>query len=120
MRLIDADALLAGLKEYHDSIMCDPEIGKEMKWREAVCFGNAVNVLVKQPTVDAIAMPKGRPGDYVEWDNGVEPYEPQLFQIMGIYIDSETVRYDLGYFCPTVNHPNIVRIIPHGERKDND
>lgn len=60
MRLIDADAFLADLKEYHDYIMQDPEVGKPMKWRESVCFGNTVNVLVKQPTIEAAPVVHGR------------------------------------------------------------
>lgn len=62
MRLIDADAFLADLKEYHDYIMQDPEVGKPMKWREAVCFGNTVNVLVKQPTIEATPVVHGHCG----------------------------------------------------------
>ena len=53
-RLIDANAFLDRIKERHDDIMQDPIVDKATKWRESVCFGGVVNVLVKMPTVDAV------------------------------------------------------------------
>lgn len=53
-RLIDANAFLDEIKERHDDIMQDPIVDKATKWRESVCFGGVVNVLVKMPTVDAV------------------------------------------------------------------
>ncbi len=41
------------LKEQHDYIMQDPEVGKTMKWCEAVCFRRTVDALESAPAVDA-------------------------------------------------------------------
>ncbi len=54
VRMIDANAFLDRIKERHDDIMQDPIVDKATKWRESVCFGGVVNVLVKMPTVDAV------------------------------------------------------------------
>ena len=54
VRLIDANAFLDEIKERHDDIMHDPIVDKATKWRESVCFGGVVNILVKMPTVDAV------------------------------------------------------------------
>lgn len=54
MRLIDANALMQDLKEEHDYIMCDPDVGNNMKWREAVCFGRVRKAIENAPTVDAV------------------------------------------------------------------
>ena len=59
-RLIDADSFLDEVKIEHDDLMQDPLIDKAMKWIEAVCFGRMVNILVKQPTVDAVEVVHGR------------------------------------------------------------
>ena len=69
-RLIDANAFLDEIKKRHDDIMQDPIVDKATKWRESVCFGGVVNVLVKMPTVDAVEVArcgkcKSRPkGEY--------------------------------------------------------
>ena len=51
--LISRSALLEELKEQHDYIMQDQEIGKTMKWREAVCFHRTVEAVENAPAVDA-------------------------------------------------------------------
>lgn len=102
MRLIDVNAFI---EKY-----CK-DCGYGCKAEEGMVCAT-VDDLKKFPVADAIAMPKGRPGDVVEWNNGVEPYEPQYYMIMGIYINGDSVRYDLGSFSPVVDHKNIVRIIP--------
>lgn len=51
--LISRSALLKDLKEQHDYIMEDPEVGKTMKWCEAVCFHRTVETVESAPTVDA-------------------------------------------------------------------
>lgn len=51
--LISRSALLEDLKEQHDYIMQDPEVGKTMKWCEAVCFNRTVETMESAPAVDA-------------------------------------------------------------------
>lgn len=51
--LISRSALLEELKEQHDYIMQDPEVGKTMKWCEAVCFHRTVKTVESAPAVDA-------------------------------------------------------------------
>ena len=62
-----------------------------------------------QPTVDAVEMPKGKPGDYLEWDNGAG--FRQIYHINAVMICKDCMRYDIEKFAPDVNHPNIVRIL---------
>jgi hypothetical protein len=61
------------------------------------------------PTVDAVELPKGKPGDYLEWDNGTG--FKQIYCISAVMICEDCVRYDLEKFTPEVNHKNIVRIM---------
>lgn len=51
--LIRRSALLKSLKEQHDYIMQDPEVGKAMKWCEAVCFNRTVEAVDSAHAVDA-------------------------------------------------------------------
>lgn len=51
--LISRSALLQELKEQHDYIMQDPEVGKTMKWCESVCFHRTVETVESAPAVDA-------------------------------------------------------------------
>lgn len=51
--LISRKALLESLKEQHDYIMQDPEVSKNMKWCEAVCFHRTVETAEAAPAVDA-------------------------------------------------------------------
>ena len=60
-------------------------------------------------TVDAVEMPKGKPGDYLEWDNGAG--FRQIYHIHAVMICEDCMRYDIEKFAPDVNHPNIVRIL---------
>ena len=60
------------------------------------------------PTSDVVKLPKGKPGDCVEWDNGVCK---QIYCIKAIIIEKDCVRYDLGSFAPVVNHNGIVRVL---------
>ena len=60
------------------------------------------------PTVDAVELPKGRPGDYLEWDNGTGI--KQIYCIHAVMICEDCIRYDLEKFSPVVDHPGIVRI----------
>lgn len=50
MRLINADSVVAELKDQHDYIMQDPEVSKTMAWCEAVCFNRTIEVLDSTPT----------------------------------------------------------------------
>jgi hypothetical protein len=59
--------------------------------------------------VDAVELPKGKPGDYLEWDNGTG--FKQIYCISAVMICEDCVRYDLEKFAPEVNHKNIVRIM---------
>lgn len=65
------------------------------------------------PTVDAVEMPKGKPGDYLEWDNGTG--FRQIYHIHSVMICEHCMRYDLEKFAPAVNHPGIVRIMGREE-----
>lgn len=91
-RLIDADALIAEYDRVHIG-----EVGKARKLMEDA------------PTVDAVELPKGKPGDYLEWDNGTG--FKQIYCIYAVMICEDCVRYDLEKFTPEVNHQNIVRIM---------
>ena len=68
----------------------------------------------KAPAVDAMVLPKGRPGDYLEWETGITGHTT-IQPIKAILICEDCVRYDLGVFAPTVNHENIVRIMSREE-----
>lgn len=66
-------------------------------------------------TVDAVEMPKGKPGDFLEWDNGTG--FKQIYCIHSVMICEDCMRYELANFTPVVNHPNIVRIMSREEAK---
>ena len=66
-----------------------------------------------QPTVDAVEMPKGKPGEYLEWDNGTG--FRQIYHIHSVMICEHCMRYDLEKFATAVNHPGIVRIMSREE-----
>jgi hypothetical protein len=63
----------------------------------------------KAPTVDAVELPKGKPGGYLEWDNGTG--FKKIYYIYAVMICKDCVRYDLEKFTPEVNRKNIVRIM---------
>ena len=54
MRLIDADALMKVIKKEHDCIMQNPNVGYQMKWREAVCFRRSWHAIENAPTANAV------------------------------------------------------------------
>ena len=58
---------------------------------------------------DVVEMPEGKPGDYLEWDNGAG--FRQVYAINAVMICEDCIRYDLGQFAPVVNHPGIVRFL---------
>ena len=51
---INRDDLIWSLKEQHDDIMMNPDIGSPMKWREAICFHRILEVLQEAPTLDVV------------------------------------------------------------------
>lgn len=67
------------------------------------------DIVAELPTVDAVVLPKGKPGDYLEWDNGAG--FRQIYHIHAVMICEDCIRYDIEKFSPVVNHPNIVRIL---------
>lgn len=75
-----------------------------------------VKSIQNAPAVDAIVLPKGRPGDYLEWETGIIGHTT-IQPINAILICEDCVRYDLGVFAPTVDHENIVRIMSREEAK---
>lgn len=54
---IDREALLEELKERHDYVMQDPEVGKTMKWCEAVCYGRTKDIMDTIPAADVVEVP---------------------------------------------------------------
>ena len=75
--------------------------------------GGARKLMEDAPAVDAVEMPKGKPGDYLEWDNGTG--FRQIYHIHSIMICEDCMRYDLEKFAPVVSHPCIVRIMSREE-----
>lgn len=74
----------------------------------------SVQLMVDAPAVDAVELPKGRPGDYLEWDNGAG--HRQVYRIFSVMIcEGGCVRYELASFAPVVGHPSIVRILSKEE-----
>ena len=97
-RLIDANDI-----KYHKRTTCG---GHGLYYDETIAYKEDIDSL---PTVDAVEMPKGKPGDYLEWDNGAG--FRQIYHINAVMICKDCMRYDLEKFAPVVNHPNIARIL---------
>ena len=104
VRLIDANALVKNRMGY--SVLIDKHTGK---WPCVL-----LSEISQAPAVDAMVLPKGRPGDYLEWETGIIGHTT-IQPINAILICEDCVRYDLGVFAPTVNHENIVRIMSREE-----
>lgn len=81
--------------------------------KEAAADGAYGYVDAKQiaaaPAVDAVVLPEGKPGDYLEWDNGVG--HRQIYAILSVMICKDCIRYELADFAPVVNHKGILRIL---------
>lgn len=110
--LISRSALLDELQEEldFDTPMYDEEKNKLINTGLRI----AVKDVKRQPAVDAVVLPKGRPGDYLEWDNGIG-YRT-IHRISAILICEDFIRYELaGNLAPVVNHKSIVRIISKEE-----
>ena len=71
--------------------------------------GGARKLIAEAPAVAAVVMPTGKPGDYLEWDNGAG--FRQIYHIHSVMICDDCIRYDIEICSPVVNHPNIVRIL---------
>jgi hypothetical protein len=115
-RLIDANALSEKIGKMKNEIThnrggykyCNED--EKNEWNKLDSFDSLV---CDAPTVDAVEMPKGKPGDYLEWDNGTGLR--QIYHIHSVMICEHCMRYDLGKFAPAVNHPGIVRIMSREE-----
>ena len=77
-------------------------------------YEDTEELMKNAPVVDAVVLPKGRPGDYLEWETGIIGHTT-IQLINAILICEDCVRYDLGVFAPTVDHENIVRIMSREE-----
>ena len=113
-RLIDANDVVKKL-EYEIETQCKP-VEDSAKGLDAFIervlpklLLDVIKYLNQQPSVDAVEMPKGKPGDCLEWDNGAG--FRQIYRISAVMICEDCIRYSLENFCPVVNHPNIVRIL---------
>ena len=89
----------------------DREINHVFKMQE-LC--KAVKAVAENaPTVDAVELPKGKPGDYLEWDNGAG--FTRMYYIHSVMICEDCIRYDLDTISPVISHPHIVRILTREE-----
>ena len=77
--------------------------------------GGARKLMEDAPTVDAVVMPKGKPGDFLEWNNGCG--FTQIYYIHAVSVYEDCMRYELEKFAPVVNHPCIVRIMSKEEAR---
>lgn len=66
-RLIDANALMKGIKFDHDCVMQDPEVSNQMKWRESVCYQRSMRAIEKAPIIDAVEVVHGRWEQVQRW-----------------------------------------------------
>ena len=79
----------------------------------AIAHKSIVDIVKAAPAVDAVVLPEGKPGDYLEWDNGVG--HRQIYAILSVMICKDCIRYELADFAPVVNHKGIVRILSQEE-----
>lgn len=108
-RLIEANALIEVLRKSHSY--------HAKTSREVSLLDRDIRLVKEAPTVDAVELPKGKPGDYLEWEIGTGV--TRFFRISAIHIDEKTVRYDIGDgMCPVVNHKNILRFLSEKELKE--
>lgn len=105
-RLIDANKAQAKISDLAQRLI------KAGNPRTAGAIARAAEIIDEQPTVDAVELPKGKPGDYLEWSNG---FSKRIFFIHAIIICADGIRYDLGEFAPFVHSCNIVRIMNREE-----
>ena len=108
-RLIDANALSVSLEFVKRQLV----IGSD--WLQGYVDGlsGAIEAIKEMATANAVELPKGKPGDYLEWDNGTG--FKQIYCIYAVIICQDCMRYDLEKFAPAVDHKNIVRIMSREE-----
>lgn len=98
-RLIDANAL----KEEHDYLMQDPEVGNTMKWCEAVRYYNATKIIEKSPTVDAVEVVHGY-WHIDDYDSGDPGYYSAYIEVhcskCGYELGAESGQYGWSYGDP--------------------
>lgn len=107
-RLIDACALSETLQKKMDELN---ERGLVSSYLDG--FNEAFRAIFTAPTVYAVEMPKGNPGDYIEWNNGA--MRLPIYRISSVMICEGCMRYELKDFSPVVNHPCIERILTREE-----
>lgn len=105
-RLIDADALYKEVTEKYHDINAGHYPFNIVAYDMAQLVKNA-------PTIDAVELPKGKPGDYLEWNNGAG--FTRIYYIHSVMICEDCIRYDLDAFAPVISHPCIVRILTREE-----
>ena len=110
-RLIDANALQLEPDPWGgmNGVIC---VGRSGGKTMATVQAALRRMIDNAPTVDAVILPKGKPGDYVLWTNGVCE---RLFEIYSIMICKDGIRYDLGDLSPFVNHSHILKIMNREE-----
>jgi len=86
---------------------CKPEVFENKAYADG--WNSAIAVIENAPAVAAVVLPIGRPGGYLEWDDGVG--HRQIFRIHSIMICEDCMRYELSGFSPVVDHKGIVRIL---------
>ena len=86
-----------------------PQLALPADERDKEAIETCIAVLDDAPAVDAVELPEGKPGDYLEWDNGVG--HRQIYAILSVMICKDCIRYELADFAPVVNHKGIVRIL---------
>lgn len=106
-RLIDADNLL---EEMQFRVDVKGVVGETIKDMAAIVR----KLIAATPTVDAVKLPEGKPGDYLEWDCGTGWTTVYFIYSVNIYPGGE-MRYCLGNFEPVVEHKNIRRIMSRDE-----
>jgi hypothetical protein len=85
------------------------KIGAENSEKAYVHYLDVVTAVEDAPAVDTVELPEGKPGDYLEWYNGVG--QRQIYAILSVMICKDCIRYELADFAPVVNHKGIVRIL---------
>ena len=104
-RLIDANARIEEIKMAYCTD-CENYYGVRCR---ACWVDDAIGLIDDSPSVDAVELPEGKPGDYLEWDNGTG--FRQIYHIHAVMIYEDHMRYDIEICTPVVNHPAIVRIL---------
>lgn len=81
----------------------------------SIPFGELEKLIDAYKDGRAPILPKGKVGEYVEWNNGIAN---RIYAIHALLICYDGIRYDLGDFAPFVDHPNIAGILTREEADD--